>query len=330
MVKIKYHLKYPKAFLCLLAILSICVLLCASFINQEGEKGLSPSSIVLNKWYGENGRRCEILNAEIKEASTYRAVLPALPFSQTKLIFKSENLKFMLFAKGKILFDNTDKRLSGYGKSIHIIDISELKKGSEINLYISPINKQKSKITSDIILTSKSDYLLGLISKNLKYLILCILLFIASVSAFIYGLIRLIQKNKTAPKSIYFSCCILIIGLTLLLKNDISCFIIRNSEVRYILKYTLYSQSGIFILSYLCSKFKDKSKLCSIISCSIFAYSMLRIILFTSFLIPISNAIIIPHILLILSILIPIIKALLIFGRAIFTVPYRVPFSYRI
>jgi hypothetical protein len=319
-------IKYQKFIVCLLAITSICVLFCISFITDNYES-VSPSYIVLNKWHGENGRRFDIINSELKKSATFHSKLPDLSCSQTKLIFKTENLRFMLYTNGKIIFSNTDKKLSGYGEQIHIIDISEFKRGSEIKLYISPINNLKSKISSDIILTSKSDFLFSLSVKNIKILIICVLLLIASISAFIYGFIRLIQKNKAAPKNIYFSCCLIMICLTLLLKNDISVFIIRNPTIRYILPYTVYSQLGVFISSYLCSKLKMRSRLSNIISCIILAYSIFRIILFAVLLIPLSKAIIISHILLITS----IILALPAFaGRADFTADCLIPFSYRI
>jgi hypothetical protein len=311
-VKIKEVFKSPKAVLCLICLIAIVLLLVFSLFGGEEKAGLNsePAHIVLNKWTDKYDRKRSICFNEIEKSATFRTSLESLPSSRTKLIFKTENLRFMLYAKGKIIFDNTDKKLTGYGEQIHIIDISDIKKKSEIFLYLAPIKNTQSRINSDILLTSKNDFVLEILSRNIKEILLCLLLFFCFVFFLVSGLIKLIKKKKTAPKMLYFSCCLGLLFLIFFLKCEPFLMITSGNALGYILLYSAYNLCGVFISAFLCSLLMLKSRFINCFIAANMLYSISRAALFCFFLIPLSNALFISHFLMIMSVILPIILKL--------------------
>ena len=310
MVKIKEIFKSRKAVLCITVLLFFCFLFLFSFISGSSANTLSPSSshIVLNKWIDKNERKKSIADFEIKEDKTYYTVLDKIPCSQTKLIIKSENLNISIFTKGKTLYKSENNKLSGYGEYINIIDISDLKDGSVLYLRLSPVKKATGKIKPDILLTSLNDFILSLLVKNAKTIILCTAIFLLFLFFLILGTIRLIEKNKKAPKNLYFSCFLLILLFCFLFRSDISQLITKSSEVKYVARFSSYNLLGIFISSYICSAFKIKSKSAFILGLINLFYSALRIALLYFYGVSLSSLMIISHLFILLSVLVPLIR----------------------
>ena len=244
--------------MCFVAFLLIILLISLSFACGENRFSPSPSHIVLNKWKNENGRKLNIINSDINDSLLVEAELDNIPCSQTQLIIKTENLRFSLFTKGKIIYQNTDKKLSGYGKQIHIIDIRDIKKGSELCLYLSPVKGRKGRIEGDILLSSKNDFLLDIICKNKKTIIALVLLTVLFISLIIIGIAKLIKKKKTAPKYLYLSGCFMIIGFIIFLKSELYQFIIPASFFSYILLYSCYPLLLVFLISFILSLRRKK------------------------------------------------------------------------
>ena len=306
MIEINKIIKSNKAIICFVAFVLICIPLFSCIISGKSFSP-SPSHIVLAKWYCENGRRKEIVFSDIEKETLVHTELQRIPFSQTKLIIETNNLRFSLFSKGKIIFKNTNNEYEGYGKQTHIIDISDLKKGSELCLFLSPVKNKKGRIESDILLSSEYDYILETLCKSKSIIVLLFALIISSVVLIIIGIIRLFQKKKTAPRTIYLSCCLIVLGIIIFAKNDIAYFIFSNSIAVNSLLFSAYSLLGVLVSSFVCSTLKISSKIITVFNSAIIAYSVLRAVLFFEFLIPFSNAIIISHILLALSFILPII-----------------------
>ena len=313
-----------KAIFCLIALLILSATVSASFYQNESSSDFSPSPsyIVLNKWAGKNKRKISVTGLEIKEEKTFSTKLANIPFYQTKMIIKTENLRFMLYTKGKKIFDNTDKKHSGYSKQIHIIDISDIKRDSELMLYLVPARNCTGRIYSDILLTSKNDFLLNLISNNKKSIATLIMLFSAFIILLLRGLKKLREKKKTAPKYIYLSACVFCVLLYKLSRCELAGFFIKNADSIYLLQFLTYSLSGIFSISFLASLFRIKNRFIYLNSVLILLYSALRIFLFYAFFIPLFNANIIINILLIASAVIPVISAATVIIKA-----YKDPMS---
>lgn|GEM_PF-3929329 len=311
-VKIKNGIKSNKAVFCFVAFLLIFSAVLVAFINHINNDDFSPaaSHTVLSRWENENGRRVYINNTDIEKEMLCTARLSSIPSSQTKLIIKTENLRFTLFTRGKILFKNSDKRLCGYGKSIHIIDISDLKDKSEINLFLIPVKGEKGRIEGDIFLTSKNDYLLDLICKNQKTALIFILLFVTAFALAVIGIFGLFRKKKTAPKAMYLALLLAVCGIIILLKSDLSQFVLGGEITRYIALYSSYSLLGIFACSFICSLLNFKSRAISLYCYSALFYSVLRAVLFAVFSVALSSCIIISHLFFFFGIILPIILKL--------------------
>ena len=244
--------------MCFVAFLLIFVLISLSLACGESRFSPSPAHIVLSKWKNENGRKLDIINSDIDESILIQAKLDTIPCSQTQFIIKTENLKFSLFTKGKIIYQNTDKKLSGYGKQIHIIDIRDIKKGSELCLYLRPVKGRKGRVEGDIILSSKNDFLLDIICKSKKTIIALIFLMVLFISLLLIGLTKLSRKNKTAPKYLYLSGCVMIIDLIILLSSELYQFIIPASIFSIILLYSCYPLIILFLISFISSLLRKK------------------------------------------------------------------------
>ena len=255
MVKIKGILKSPKAVLCLICFVLIFSLLSTSVIIGAKSSNFStePAHIVLNKWTDKFDRKRSICFINIDDSATYHTTLLHIPSSQTKLIIKTENLRFLLYTGGKIIFDNTKEKLSGYGKQTHIIDISDLKENSEIFLYLSPIKKADSRISSDILLTSENDFLLDLLIKSAKAFFFAFPMLLLSVHSLIFGIIRLLKKEKSAPKLLYFSCCAADLFLIIMMKSSLSQLLIYNSVLRGILLFASCISLAVFFFAFFAS-----------------------------------------------------------------------------
>lgn len=308
MVLIKKILKSKKAILCLFAI-AVILSSISPLLFDNSEKGAfepSSSKIIISRWENKSKRRADIVNKDLSKAESFETKLDGIPFSQTQIVIKTNNLRFTLSTKGKILFSNTDKRFSGYGKQIHIIDIRDLKSGAVLRLFAEPVKGENGRIENAVILTTKNDYLLDLVCSNAKVLALILILFSAFLFAFSVGTINILKKKKSAPRMIYFSLCLLIADLLLLLNCDLSQFIIHSDTAKYIAFYSAYSLLGIFVSAFLCSVMKLKSKMINIFNISVIAYTVFRLILFFFFLVPLSSAVFISSVLLILSIILPI------------------------
>ncbi|MBQ9530953.1 MAG: hypothetical protein IJR70_02660 [Eubacterium sp.] len=318
MVEIKKIFKSSKALICFVAFLLVLIVISFDFFSSSEVLSPSPSHIVLTKWIGKNKRKTDIVFTDIEKQTLVQTKLKRIPFSQTKFIIKTNNLRFSLFTDGKIIFKNTDKKFSGYGKHIHIIDISDLKKNAQLYLLLSPVKNEKGRIENSIYLSSNNDFLLDLILKNQKAIFLFILIFIMVISSFIIGIIKLIKRDKSAPKMLYFSLFTAIIGIIVFSQNDISQFVFSNDITRYILQKSLYSLLGVFVSAFLCSVLKIRSKITIFLNALIIFYAVLRVILFFAFLIPFSDLSFISHILMILSIIFPIILKLCRYTRQSF------------
>lgn len=310
MVEIKKIIKSNKAILCFVAFLLVLTGLFADFFIGAERLSPAPSHIVLSKWNGENNRRAEITFKEFKKEKLVHTKLGRIPFSQTKFIINTNNLRFSLFTKGKIIFKNTNKRYDGFGSHIHIIDISDIKPGSELYLFLSPVKGEKGRIESDIYLTATNDFLLELICKNKSIIMILILVFAAAFLLFIAGIFGLIKKKKTAPRAIFLSCCLVMFAIIILFKSDIKGFFINSGIVQHTALYSSYSLLGVFVSAFLCSALKINSRITDSLSVLIIAYSVLRVILFLAFLIPLSRLVFLSHILLLLSVITPIILKL--------------------
>ena len=298
-------IKSKKTILCFLAFLLILAGISVDFFSKGERISPAPSHIVLSKWQGENGRR-KALGDEIKSETLIKTTALKIPCAQTQFVIKTDNLRFSLFTKGKIIYKNTDKRLSGYGNHIHIIDISDIKEGAPLYLFLSPVKGGKSKIEGDILLTSKNDYILNLLIKNKGFIAVLCTLFLVSIALFILGIIRLFSKKKTALRALFLSGCFAVLFTVLFMKNDVSQLFFGCDFARYLTLYSAYSLLSIFVSSYLCSALKIKSKDVIILNASIVFYTLLRAVLLLVFLIPLSNFVFISHLLLIISIIIPI------------------------
>ena len=300
-----------KAFFCLLALLLLFITLSASLIQTECSSDFSPSPsyIVLNKWIGKNKRKISVTGIEFDEETAFHTRLANIPFYQSKMVIRTENLRFMLYTKGKIIFDNTDEKYSGYSKHTHIIDISDIKKGSELTLYLVPVKGCTGRIYSDILLTSKNDYLLNLLNTEKRIIATGIFLFSAFILLLLLGLKGLISKKKTAPKYIYFSTCFLCILLYKLSVSDLAGFFIKNAACGYPLQFLSYSLSGVFISAFISALFRVENKFIYIYNVLLLLYSALRIILFYAFFIPLFNANQILNLLLPASVIIPVLSA---------------------
>ncbi len=281
------------------------------FTSMNGESFFpSPSHIVLSKWIGENGRRNEKVFDSIDKETLVKTELKQLPFSQTKLIIKTNNLRFSLFTKGKILFKNTDKKYDGFGRQIHIIDISDMKKGAELFLFLSPVESRKARIENDILLTCDYDFILDSINKNTVSYLIISALFSAAIILILIGITRLLKKKKTAPRALYLSGCLADLSLILFAKCDIAQLLFNGSISGDVLLFLSYSLLGIFISSFMCSMLKINSRIITGFNSAVLSYSILRMLLFFIFLIPLSRIVLISYILLVMSFAVPIILKL--------------------
>ena len=243
--------------MCFVAFLLIVIIAVLSLFCGENRFSPSPSHIVLSRWENDKGRKIDIINTEINDDILVKSKLDNIPCSQTQLIIKTDNLSFSLFTKGKIIYQNTDKKLSGYGRQIHIIDIRDIKKSSELCLYLSPVKCRKGRIEGDIFLSSKNDYLLDILCRNKAKIIELVFLSVLFISLMIIGITKLVKKIKTAPKYLYFSGCLIIISLIILLKSELYQFIFSASFATYILFFLCYPASIIFLISFIISSVKN-------------------------------------------------------------------------
>ena len=308
MVEIKDIIKSKKAVLCFLAFLLILAGISFDFFSSEERISPAPSHIVLSKWYGENGRRSAL--DEIESETLVKTAVLTIPCAQTQFVIKTDNLRFSLFTNGKIIYKNTDKKLSGYGKHIHIIDISDIKEGAELYLFLSPVKGENSKIEGDILLTSKNDLILNLLNQNKSVIAVLCAFILVVIALLILGIIRLLKKKKTAPRALFLSGCFAVLFTVLLMKNDVSQLFFCSDFSRYLTLYSAYSLLGVFISSFLCSALKLKSKAVNIINALITLYTLFRAVLFFAILLPLSDFIFISHLLLIISLVLPVILKL--------------------
>ncbi|MBR7060155.1 MAG: hypothetical protein IKI34_00255 [Eubacterium sp.] len=244
--------------MCFVAFILIIIVFSFSFAVKGERFSPSPSHIVLNRWTDDNGRIIDIISADIDRDMLIHSNLETPPCTQTQFIIKTNNLKISLFTKGKIIYQNTDKKFSGYGKQIHIIDIGDIKKGSELCLFLSPVKGKGAEIEGNIILASKNDFLLDLLCRNMKIIVLLILLFLFFIGLVITGIIKLIKKKKTAPKFLYLSGCFMILSLIILLRSEIYQFIIPASFSAVILQYLCYPVFFVFLISFILSLLRKK------------------------------------------------------------------------
>ena len=317
-VKIKDIFKSPKAVLCLICLALIGLFFILSLANTAQKKDVSPapSHLVLNKWTDKYNRKKSVCFKSIEASATYHTSLNKLPAYQTKLIIKTDNLRFMLYTNGKIIFDNTGKKFSGYGKQIHIVDISDIRENSELFLYLSPIDKCDSRICSDIILSSKNDFLFDMLCKNVEAICALFLLLCLFVLCTFKALIILIKKKKSAPKTVYLSCCFGLFILIMFLKSELS-QLFFGGVFSYLLLYSSINLLPVFATAFFCSLMNLKSKLTNWFCILDIAYSALRIAIFIIFFIPLNNALFISYILIASGIFIPVIQKLCrFFGRA--------------
>lgn len=303
---IKQNMKSPNAILCVTVMMIFCVIFTAALkLSSDGEKFTpSPSHMVLNKWYDENNRKYSINKLDITEEKTFYLTLDKKPFKNAKIILKSENMLIRAYTDGKMLYKS---RGSGFGEYISIIDTEDVNKNSEIYIHLTPVSNMTGRIKSDIYLTSNNDYLLTTICKNKENL--CICLALAAVVAFLFaiGAVRLAHKNKKAPKSLYFSCFLMLILTLIFFKGDISQFLIGSSDIKYICIYASYMLLAIPLSAFLSSVLGAKHKCLYVLEGVTLLYSSFRLLLFALLTVPLSRMIIISHLLLICSAALPII-----------------------
>ena len=310
MVEIKKLIKSDKAVLCFVAFLLILTVFGVGVINQNESFSPSASHIVLSKWFGDNKRRADITFNDIDEEMLVQAKLGRIPYSQTKLIFKTNNLRFSLFTNGKMIYKNTDKKYEGYGKHIHIIDIRDLKKGDELYLFLSPVTGATGRIESDVYLTTKNDYIFELLCKNQKTIAVLSAFSAAAITLIIIGIMWLWGKKKTAPKALYLSCCMIISGLIILLKSDLAQFVLNNGVIAYLLLYSSCSLLGVFVCAFMNSVLKIKNRITVIYDVLVIVYTVLRAVLFFVFSVPLGNFLFVSHIMIFVGITLPIIQFL--------------------
>ena len=270
----------------LICITALIISACTMKDSDDGERlGFSPSYSTANRWTEDGGRITDLSKLVLTKSRVYHLDFESAPPSGSKLIIKSENMGITAYIGGKMLY----KAESDFGTRYNIIPIDEISDGGALYLHLSPTSKMTGKITDTVRITTQNDFLFTLLRNRLPLISVLFLLILLLIAILVFTCVKLSKSERKYFKNGYLTAFLVLVIAFLLGSSDLLQIIIGSAVVRYVIKYTSLMLLPVPLAIYITALTKQKSKPFDLLQCIIVIYSLLRLLLFASFHVPLER-----------------------------------------
>lgn len=204
------------------AVVLLSMALCLYAIGESGERaGLSaaPAHTIFNRWTDSDGKRCYLTKEVITDTAVYQAVLPAT-YTGEYLVLKLQNAGIAAYTGGKTLLSEEAVR----GTRFCFIPVEELDEGSTVILHLTPYKQKAGRVTADVKLANKNDYLLTLLLQNKARLITEGCLTAALLGTVLLSLFKIKNKKYSGFGDAYFAVFLVLCIVRIWFGSDLAAF----------------------------------------------------------------------------------------------------------
>lgn len=158
------------------------------------------SHAVFNRWQNADGKLCYLNKEIVTEMAVYQAKLPPT-YTGEYLVLKGKHLGVDAYTGGKTLFS----RKAVYGSSLFFIPVEELDENATVILHLTPYKQKAGKITANVTLANRNDYILTMLAQSHKTLIAILCLSAALLLTVTAAAVKIKNKKYSGFGDLYLA-----------------------------------------------------------------------------------------------------------------------------
>ena len=215
-------IQHKKAFVLTAAVVLTSLVLCIwAFAEGGAAEALAPvpAHTVFNYWQNSDGKRCNLTKETVTATAVYQAALPSV-YTGEYLIIKGKHLGVTAYTGGKMLCSYDAVR----GSTFFMIPVEELGDSSTVVLHLTPYRQKHGKITADVKLANKNDYLLTLLLQNKGTAAAVAVLAAALLSVLLTAGYKIKSKKYSGFSDGYLAVFLALLIIHLFFKSDLAAF----------------------------------------------------------------------------------------------------------
>lgn len=224
--------------------------LCA--VTQGGAASqVTPASshAILNRWLNSDGKRCYLNKEIVTEMTVYQATLPPT-YTGEYLILKGKHLGVDAYTGGKTLFS----RKATYGTSLFLIPVEELDENATVILHLTPYKQKAGKLTADVTLANRNDYLLTMLVQSRRTVVAVLCLSAVLLVTLCLSTAKIKNKKYSGFGDLYLAVFLALWILYLIFRSDLALFTPCSSACCSSIKAASLLLSPVPLISFIVSK----------------------------------------------------------------------------
>ncbi|MBQ9227541.1 MAG: hypothetical protein IJ168_01815 [Eubacterium sp.] len=241
----------------LFALTAGCVVLCAvlgiwtaTVAGDAARLTPEPFYTVCNRWYGESGKKENIVGRSVTQRTVYQTALADRRHTGEYLTVKSKNLGLTAYTGGKILF----YRAPESGVAFSFIPVGELDEGGTVVLQLEPVNNKSGMLLDNIVVSNKNDYLLTLLVGSRRTVLTALCLLLALTAVMTVAAVKIKGKQRSGFGILYLAVFLALCFVVCILRSDLAAFLIGSVTGIAILRHTLPLLLPIPLLAFTVSR----------------------------------------------------------------------------